>query len=233
MQFRPEINRLWERIALCDMPNLEDLSSLVRMSTPILQARNEEFIPDGGRGHAPRSSMTITEKIAHLVAEKGWNQEDFARLAKLNRNTAREILLNPKKRLRNQTVRLCADALGIPVHELMASPVERLLQRKDGDTARTKHNPLEIATQPELQNWMERNPERSKALSADEVDELLSLQGTGGPMTAFGVDHFVEQIERKRKLKEKVDAIAGTEYLPLLEQFVTLVYEKIQPYPDR
>ena len=70
-------------------------------------------------------------------------------------------------------------------------------------------------------------------LSPDEVDELLSLQGTGGPLTAFGVEHFVEMIERKRSLVHKVSAIAGTEYLDLLEKFVDVLYEKVQPYGDR
>jgi hypothetical protein len=81
--------------------------------------------------------------------------------------------------------------------------------------------------------WIERNPERAARLTLDEIDELLSLQGTGGPLTAFGVAHFVELIERKRRLLEQVAVIAGTEYIDLLEQFVSLLYEKIQPYRDR
>ncbi len=30
-----------------------------------------------------------------------------------------------------------------------------------------------------------------------------------------------------------MQAIAGTEYLEFLEQFVDLLYEKVQPYADR
>jgi hypothetical protein len=89
------------------------------------------------------------------------------------------------------------------------------------------------ATQPELLAWLEQNPERAGALQADELDELFSLQGTGGPLTQFGVLHFVDLIERKRALRSQVDAIAGTEYLTLLEQLVGLLYEKIQLYPER
>jgi hypothetical protein len=89
------------------------------------------------------------------------------------------------------------------------------------------------ATQPELLAWLEQNPERARALQPDELDELFSLQGTGGPLTQFGVLHFVDLIERKRALRSKVDAIAGTEYLALLEQLVALLYEKIQLYPER
>jgi hypothetical protein len=91
----------------------------------------------------------------------------------------------------------------------------------------------EQATQPELLAWLERNPDRARRLTPAELDELLSLQGTGGPMTGFGVEHFVELIERRRKLKEQVDAIAGTEYLETLEKMVQLMYEKIQPYRER
>ena len=92
---------------------------------------------------------------------------------------------------------------------------------------------LARVAQPELLAWIERNPERADQLSVEEREELLSLQGVGGPLTAFGVAHFVGLIERKRWLKQKVVAIAGTEYLDLLEQIVELVYEKIQPYRDK
>jgi hypothetical protein len=91
----------------------------------------------------------------------------------------------------------------------------------------------EKATQPELVAWIERNPERAARLSPDEVDELLSLQGTGGPLTAFGIAHWVEMLERKRRLLEQAAVVAGTEYVELLEQFVAVLYEKVQPYRDR
>src|SRR5437016_5368219 len=64
----------------------------------------------------------------------------------------------------------------------------------------------------------------------EETDELLSLQGTGGPLTGFGVEHFVSIIERRRKIIEQIHAIAGTEQLDLLEKFVNVLYEKICPF---
>ena len=141
------------------------------------------------------------------------------------------------RRLRNATIGACARALGLTVNELRTLPLERLLGRM--------HNPrpaaddpgrkrlYEEATQPELLVWLERNQERAKRLTAEDIDELLSLQGTGGPLTSFGVEHFVTMIERKRGLMDKVQAIAGTEYLDFLSQFVDLLYEKVQPYADR
>jgi transcriptional regulator with XRE-family HTH domain len=184
------------------------------------------------------SKSDLAAKIARLVEERGWNQEDFARIAGLNRQTVRQILLpSGDRRLRNATIGACARALGVSVNDLRTLPLERLLPRMarppatDGESGRARG--FEHATQPELLAWLERNPERAQQMNGEEIDELLSLQGTGGPLTAFGVEHFVELIERKRLLIHKVHAVAGTEYLDLLEQFVSLLYEKVQPYRDR
>jgi DNA-binding transcriptional MerR regulator len=180
----------------------------------------------------------LAAKIARLVEERGWNQSDFARITNLNLQTIRQILVpSGDRRQRNATIGACARALGLTVHELRTLPLERLLGRMHNarpaadDPAQRRL--YEEATQPELLVWLERNPERAQRLTAAEIDELLSLQGTGGPLTSFGVEHFVNVIERKRDLMDKVQAVAGTEYLDFLEQFVDLLYEKVQPYGDR
>ena len=189
-------------------------------------------------GQGPPNTADIAAKIARLVEERGWNQEDFARIAGLNRQTVRQILQqNGDRRLRNATIGACATALGLSVSELRNVPLERLLPRMhsqrqtNGEDQRRQL--YEQATQPELRGWLERNPERARQLTDAEMDELLSLQGTGGPLTNFGVEHFVEQIERRRRLVEKVTTIAVTEYLDFLEQFVGLLFDKVQPYGDR
>jgi hypothetical protein len=187
-------------------------------------------------GQTPGNTLPLTAKIARLVQERGWNKEDFARIANLNRQTVRTILDedNPTSRkLRNTTVSACARALGLNVMDLRTLPLERLLARMNGNSAAGSDENLkrlyEAATQAELRGWLERNPDRARQLSREEADELLSLQGTGGPLTGFGVERFVEMIERKRKLIQQVRAVAGTEYLELLEKLVGLLYEKVQP----
>ena len=68
----------------------------------------------------------LAGKIARLVEEKGWNQEDFARATQLNRHTVRQILHGgPKRRLRNATVSHCAEALGLTVRDV--DLVERMI----------------------------------------------------------------------------------------------------------
>jgi plasmid maintenance system antidote protein VapI len=177
----------------------------------------------------------LCDKIARLVQERGWNLEEFARQAELNRLTVRSIIQGGERRLHNATVAACARALGLGVDELRQAPVERLLPRMHapvvpGESLRRMY---ETASQPELAAWMERNPERASKLTPDELDELLSLQGTGGPLTPFGVSSAVERIERKRRLLEQAAVVASTEYIDMLEAMVTLMYEKVQPYKVR
>ena len=181
------------------------------------------------------TDMPLCAKIARLVQERGWNQDEFARSANLNRLTIRSIFQGPPRKLHNATVSACARALGVSVNDLLTQPLEKLLpkMRVSLPVKESLRVLYEQATQPELLAWMEGNTERAARLTPEEIDELLSLQGTGGPLTSFGVAHYVDQLERRRKLLEQVAIIAGTEYIDMLEQFVGLVYEKIQPYKDR
>jgi hypothetical protein len=195
-------------------------------------------------GQTQTHNLPLTIKIARLVQARGWNQEDFARIANLNRQTAGQImkeneqnLLEGNRKLRNTTVSACAKALGLPVMDLRTLPLDRLLARLNGPTSagddQTLRRLYEEVSQPELLAWIDRNPERARQLTPADIDELLSLQGTGGPLTTIGVEHFVDLIERKRKLIDKVHAVAGTEYLDVLEKLVGLMYEKVQPYGNR
>jgi transcriptional regulator with XRE-family HTH domain len=186
-----------------------------------------------------KNEIDLGEKIARLVEERGWNQEEFARIARLNRHTARHILkAEGRHRLRNATVSACARALGLTVNELQNQPLERLLSRMAAASAPqgafdALRRLQKEATEPALLDWLERHPERAGGLSADDVNELLALQGTGVPLTAFSVEAFVERLERRKRLLEQVHVIAGTGHLDLLEQIVALLYEKVQPYRGR
>jgi len=189
---------------------------------------------------APEVGGELAHKITKLVEEKGWNQEDFARISNLNRHTIRQILHGgPKRRLRNATVSQCAEALGLTVNELRTLPLDRLLLRvhgkapADDESLKLLH---EQAALPDLVNWLQRNADRARELHADEIRELLEMQAPGGPLERLGVEHFVEFIERRRRLICQVRLIAGTEYLDLLEQFTGVLFEKVstaKPRPEK
>ena len=173
----------------------------------------------------------LAAKIGKLAEEKGWNQEDFARISNLNRHTVRQILNGgPKRRLRNATVSQCADAFGLSVHELRTLSLDRLLPRVRGagpiDEEAQRLLAQEV-TSPELASWLERNAARRLELRTDEIVELLAMQAPGGLLERLGVEHAVDRLERRRKLLAQVKAVAASEYLELVEQFVGLVYEKV------
>src|SRR3954451_12793839 len=132
----------------------------------------------------------LANKIARLVEERGWNQEDFARISKLNRHTVRQILHGgPKRRRRNAPASQCADALGLTVSELRTLPLERLLPRMHGKPPADEEALkllYERATHPDLVSWLDRNTNRAAELRPDEVQELLDMQGPGGPLEKLG-----------------------------------------------
>jgi hypothetical protein len=91
---------------------------------------------------------------------------------------------------------------------------------------------FERASLPELRAWLERNPDRALTLTPAEEDELLELQDNG-TLASFGVERCVEMIERRRRLLGQVQAVARTEYLDFLEQFVAMLHEKVRPTGSR
>ena len=98
---------------------------------PVCPAREGCVSPagDNGGGGSADSPVELAARIARLVEERGWNREEFARRAGLNRQTVRHIFApSPgRRRLRNATIRACARALGLMVNELRQWPLERLL----------------------------------------------------------------------------------------------------------
>jgi transcriptional regulator with XRE-family HTH domain len=182
----------------------------------------------------PQSDTSeLALKVKRLVEERGWNQEDLVRGSRLNRHTVRQIMSpgdQPLRKLRNATINALAKALGLSVSELRTQPLEKLLPRMvEGDVHEdVLRQRYDRAEQPELRAWIERNPDRARRLSDEDMEELFAMQGPEGPLV-FGVDAIVGRMERRAQLLRKVAAIAGTEYVGLLEQLVALLYEKVQP----
>jgi transcriptional regulator with XRE-family HTH domain len=186
---------------------------------------------------AANGAADLAFKIARLVEERGWNQEDFSRIANLNRHTVRKILHGgPKRRLRNATVSQCAEALGLSVNELNTQSLERLLPRMHGKPA-VDEEALKLlkerATLPELISWLERNQTRAAELRPDEITELIDLQAPGGAIEKLGVEQVVERIERRRQVVGRARVLAASDHLPFLEQFVDMLFEKVTRSPSK
>lgn len=185
-------------------------------------------------GQFPAPARALGHKIACLVRERGWTHQEFASRAGLSRQTAREILENPdRRRLRNQTVFGCARALGIGVQDLRAYSTEQLLAAAQSPRLASCVSGHDLATQPVVRNWLEDHPQQAALLTPVEMADLLSRQGTGGPLTQHGLEQTLAQLERRRRLVDRVQILSETDYVDLLEKIVDGLFEKIQPYRDR
>lgn len=172
---------------------------------------------------------SIQKKIATLVAERGWNQEEFARISRLNRHTIRKILLAPPFNLRNATIESCARAIGISVHDLYNRNIDSLLSliRQATQTELGKHfQRLQDQTfQPDLKSWVERYPERARTLSSRDVDDLILFQKAGNFNTS-SLEAFIIRLERKRRILEKINHLKNSKHLELLEQMIDLMHQQ-------
>src|SRR5438270_3288415 len=140
------------------------------------------------------SRSDLAGKIARLVEERGWNQEDFARIANLNRHTVREIVKNGGgRRLRNATVSQCAAALGLHVNELRDLPLDRLLPRMHGKKLPEDEGGLKKLTErsenQDVLGWLNRNPDRAAQITPEEADEILAMDGPNGVLARMGIEH--------------------------------------------
>jgi len=121
--------------------------------------------------------------------------------------------------------------LGLSVSDCVRLPLERLLPRMRGQSPVEADERLkrimDQVSQPELLAWLQRNEERARQLTPSRLRNSFHA-GRGWPAGNRGVGRMIELLERKRELIGRVHAIAGSEYLALLEQFVGLVYDKIR-----
>ncbi|CAN5321612.1 hypothetical protein BH10PLA2_BH10PLA2_05640 [soil metagenome] len=194
----------------------------------------EKLVSNPMNGHPAQIGDGLRSRIATLVRERGWCQNEFARQAGLSLQTAHEILegLSPR-RLQNRTVFGCAQALGMSVSELRSEAELRPGIVNHSATLASKAAwRYDLATQPQVKQWLQNAHSEASRYTLEEIEELLSIQGTGGPLTAEGLEAARALLDRKRELLRRVHAIAGTEYLDLLEDMVGLLFKKVQPYGE-
>jgi transcriptional regulator with XRE-family HTH domain len=169
--------------------------------------------------NAADGPLGLVAKIARLAAERGWDLAQFAKAASLHRATAQQLLAGTARRLQDNTVKACADAFGLTPLELRIEPIATLVAKMRAP----------IVASDEIAALRSAHPE----LTDDDLSDVLAFKDDGEPKSPFAIEEHARRLERRRRLANKVLVVAGTEYIDLLEQFVDLLYEKVQPYADR
>ncbi len=183
-------------------------------------------------GHLCELSTNLSGKIAGLVRDAAGARRNLpAGPASACKRFERFSNKGAGGALRNRTIFGCAELWVWPW------PISAQTDLASPDSRGTGNLPLltedlryDLATQPQVRQWLEDQGTQAARYTQDEIGELLSMQGTGGPLTAEGLQAALRLLDRKRRLIERVHVIAGTEHLGLLEGIVDCLFERVQPY---
>jgi len=174
-----------------------------------------------------QEATSLQQKIARLISQKGWNQEDFARISRLNRHTVRKIVLGKEFKLRNSTLESCARAFGLTPDQLTHSPLELLLSKLDTNQTPVQQQRyrrlLEGITREELKHWMEKHPDRARMLDSAAIDEILSFQKNPS-FNQGNLETLILRLERKGRILEKVRHLNHPRHLEVLEHLLDTMH---------
>jgi transcriptional regulator with XRE-family HTH domain len=149
------------------------------------------------------------------MAERGLSVTQVARRTGLDERTVR-ALQRGTNRPRAKTLHRLAEGLGVRVDEFLVDPRDMLFRRFDR------------ATNPAVEKLVEQRGELFKHWTADDFDELHSRVGTGGPLTADGALEVVEQMNRRRRLHEKLDLLLESTHAELAAEMLELMYRNVE-----
>jgi transcriptional regulator with XRE-family HTH domain len=157
----------------------------------------------------------LADNVQRLMAHEGCTVEELARRCALSRATIKGILAGTQ-RPQARTLHRLAGGLGVDVDELFQNSAT-LAQRR-----------FDRATNPAVEHFVRRHPQRFEDWLPDDFDELYSQFGTGGALTEEGVAAVAEKIDLKRRVHAQVDLILETAEAQLLEQMVEVLYRRVK-----
>ncbi|MGA2034084.1 MAG: helix-turn-helix transcriptional regulator, partial [Thermoguttaceae bacterium] len=115
-----------------------------------------------------------------------------------------------------RTLYRLAEGLAVSVDEFFVDPAQLLYRRFD------RH------TNPVVEEVLQCRPELFDGWGEADFDELHSRVGTGGPLTAEGVQTAVQAMNRKRELHDKLDILLESSHSRTIGGILDLLYEQVQ-----
>ena len=178
----------------------------------------------------PTSKPTATE-IAAVAARvraecirRGMELQELASRAGISRTTLYHLERGHTGRLRATTLQKIAQALGLSVEELISPTRQAPARLRDSDAARR----FDRATNPLIAEVMQDRPRLFDGWSDDDVDELYSTFGTGGPLSEQGVVMAAEAINRKRDAIHKLHVVLETHLRDHALHMIELLYDLVE-----
>jgi len=154
------------------------------------------------------------ENLRRIMARLGLSIGQVIEQTGLDRRTIKGIL-EGTNRPHTRTLHRLAEGLGVEADELFVEPVQLAYRHFDRQT-----NPV-------VTEVVEHHPELFADWSDADFDELHSRQGTGGPLTPEGTLAVAEQMNRNRRLHEKLAVLLETSQAELVESVLEAFYQSV------
>lgn len=168
-------------------------------------------------------NASVAARVRAECIRRGMELQELASLAGISRTTLYHLERGHTGRLRATTLQKIARALGLTVEELL-SPARRAPSPHDTHAARR----FDRVTNPLVEVVMQDQPRLFDGWSDDDVDELYSTFGTGGPLSEQGVVNAAEAINRKRDAIQKLHIVLETHLRDHALHMIELLYELVE-----
>lgn len=175
-------------------------------------------------------SRRVAARVRAECVRRGMELQELARLAGISRTTLYHLERGHTGRLRATTLRKIADALDLTVEELLSPAPSRPapIGPRDASAARR----FDRATNPLVSEVMQDQPQLFTGWSPDDMDELCSTFGTGGPLTEQGVITAAEAINRKRDAIHKLHIVLETHLRDHALHMIEMLYDLVEAPPS-
>lgn len=154
------------------------------------------------------------DNLRRMMANLHLTIEQVAEKSGLDRRTIMGILDGTNKP-RAQTIHRLAEGLGVSADEFFVDPVQLAYRHFDEDT-----NPV-------VREVVDFHPDLFADWTGADYCELHSRFGSGGPLTIEGTLQAVHQMNRNRRLHEKLSLLLESSQAKVIGGILDLMYESV------
>jgi len=154
------------------------------------------------------------DNLRRVMANLHLTIEQVAEKSGLDKRTIMGILDGTNKP-RAQTLHRLAEGLGVSPDEFFVDPVQLAYRHFDEDT-----NPV-------VQEVVDSHPDLFADWTGADFSELHSRFGSGGPLTTEGTLQAVRQMNRNRRLHEKLSLLLESSQAKVIGGILDLMYESV------
>jgi transcriptional regulator with XRE-family HTH domain len=161
----------------------------------------------------PAANHVVALNIRRLLARFGWRYDDLIAASGLDERTIRR-LMQGKTEPRPGTLHKLAEAFAVDTNELFL------------DTPELFAASFDRATNPQIDQAVEEQPELFAGWGEMEFAELASRFGVGGELTVDGALAMADTMNRRRETLQRTKLLLETSDGELLAQFVDMLWHR-------